>query len=81
MAVRFMVIDTQNLLAVRIRTNPAFGRCFYFICHHYSSAGKSTDGKAVNISCLSPGHKNLEYLYYINYKTIISLCQEIFYIY
>jgi hypothetical protein len=27
MAVRLMVIDTQNLLAVRICTNPTLGRC------------------------------------------------------
>ena len=36
MAVRLMVIDTQNLLTFRIRTNPALWRCPYFVRHNYS---------------------------------------------
>jgi len=58
MAVRLMVIDTQDILAVRKRAFPAVSRSFKFFCHRYSFAGKSLNGKAVKVSCLRLGPKD-----------------------
>ena len=36
MTVIFMIIDTQEMLAVRIRAFPVFSRSLQFFCHRHS---------------------------------------------